>query len=661
MILDELILHNFGVYRGRQRFDLSVTVDRPIVLIGGLNGNGKSTFVDALHLGFFGKMARCSGRNGLGYKEFLRRSINRSVNPADGAAIEIAFRQTSGAEQSTYHLHRSWYAKGNSLRERFFVLKDGQKDGVLTGQWQEYIEEIFPARVAPLFFFDGEKIEEFADPKTSCKILSSAIHALLGLDIVERLNRDLEVLESRKKSLRVAGRNRVKVDEENTKIREAEDRLSSLREHRAGINTKLARARKHFAEAQRDFSVHGGDVYNRREELRERRGGKSAQVVELEKQLRKVAADILPLTLVSDLLDNVVRQDEQEKDSERADAVLSVIEGRDKSLVGLLKEAQVGSETIGRVNTFLLSERQAFQKTAAANRYINLTNVGRLELKQLVENAITASKQEALELLSAFEVARSELDVVDRQLASVPAAETVRELAIAVDAAEVACSELVDKLNAVDRDIEVGERQLADKQSVLTKLLEGRIRKILEQEDVERVLVHSSRVRETLGLFRRKVVQHHLARLEQLILESLSKLMRKNPLIVEVSIDPITFSISLRDDARRALAPEQLSAGERQLFALALLWALGKATGRPAPTVIDTPLGRLDSVHRHNLVERYFPEASHQVILLSTDKEIDSPALESLGPKLNRRYRIEYDPATGGSAIKNGYFFEGAA
>ena len=165
MILDELILHNFGIYRGRQRFDLSVTVDRPIVLIGGLNGNGKSTFVDALHLGFFGKMARCSARNGLGYKEFLRRSINRSVNPADGAAIEIAFRQTSGAEQSTYHLHRSWYARGTSLRERFFVLKDGQEDGVLTAQWQEYLEEIFPVRVAPLFFFDGEKIEEFADPQ----------------------------------------------------------------------------------------------------------------------------------------------------------------------------------------------------------------------------------------------------------------------------------------------------------------------------------------------------------------------------------------------------------------------------------------------------------------------------------------------------------------
>ena len=95
------------------------------------------------------------------------------------------------------------------------MLKDGQEDGVLTEQWQEYLEEILPSRVAPLFFFDGEKIEEFADPKTSCKILSSAVHALLGLDIVERLRRDLEVLERRKKSAQVAIQNRGKVEKEN--------------------------------------------------------------------------------------------------------------------------------------------------------------------------------------------------------------------------------------------------------------------------------------------------------------------------------------------------------------------------------------------------------------------------------------------------------------
>jgi DNA sulfur modification protein DndD len=57
------------------------------------------------------------------------------------------------------------------------------------------------------------------------------------------------------------------------------------------------------------------------------------------------------------------------------------------------------------------------------------------------------------------------------------------------------------------------------------------------------------------------------------------------------------------------------------------LRGLAKASGRPLPTIIDTPLGRLDSTRRRHLLERYFPVASHQVILLSTDEEIDAASL----------------------------------
>jgi len=53
------------------------------------------------------------------------------------------------------------------------------------------------------------------------------------------------------------------------------------------------------------------------------------------------------------------------------------------------------------------------------------------------------------------------------------------------------------------------------------------------------------------------------------------------------------------------------------------LWGLARASARPLPAVIDTPMARLDAAHRQHLVERYFPNASHQVIVLSTDTEVD--------------------------------------
>jgi DNA sulfur modification protein DndD len=101
----------------------------------------------------------------------------------------------------------------------------------------------------------------------------------------------------------------------------------------------------------------------------------------------------------------------------------------------------------------------------------------------------------------------------------------------------------------------------------------------------------------------------------------------------------------------------RLSAGERQLLAISTLWGLARASGRPLPTIIDTPLGRLDSHHRSNLVESYFPYASHQVIILSTDEEIGSKHLANLKPRIARTFQLLYSGTTKSTAVVPGYFF----
>ena len=100
-----------------------------------------------------------------------------------------------------------------------------------------------------------------------------------------------------------------------------------------------------------------------------------------------------------------------------------------------------------------------------------------------------------------------------------------------------------------------------------------------------------------------------VARIEHFVLESFHQLIRKRSLVTNLHIDPQTFVLELRNADNRVMTPDRLSAGERQL--LAILWGPGKSSGRPLPTVIDTPLGYLNSVHRTYLVKRYFPPASH--------------------------------------------------
>ncbi|MFT6862301.1 MAG: DNA sulfur modification protein DndD, partial [Akkermansiaceae bacterium] len=112
------------------------------------------------------------------------------------------------------------------------------------------------------------------------------------------------------------------------------------------------------------------------------------------------------------------------------------------------------------------------------------------------------------------------------------------------------------------------------------------------------------------------------------------------------------------DRNKKPLPFDRLSAGERQLLATSMLWGLARASGRPVPTIIDTPLGRLDSSHRNHLVTRYFPSASHQVLLLSTDEEIVGNYHKAIKPYVTRHYNLAHDEALGTTQIQSGYFPE---
>lgn len=129
-------------------------------------------------------------------------------------------------------------------------------------------------------------------------------------------------------------------------------------------------------------------------------------------------------------------------------------------------------------------------------------------------------------------------------------------------------------------------------------------------------------------------------------------------MVARIAIDPETYRIQLFDRSNSTFPAKRLSAGERQLLAIGLLWGLARTSGRPVPIVIDTPLGRLDSSHRVNLVESYFPNVSHQVLLLSTDEEIDEKHLGRLRDHISHAYLLHHDDHNGGTTVDDGYFWE---
>jgi DNA sulfur modification protein DndD len=264
------------------------------------------------------------------------------------------------------------------------------------------------------------------------------------------------------------------------------------------------------------------------------------------------------------------------------------------------------------------------------------------------------SIKQRLDVLAGLQERLTRLEV---ELARVPAEEAIAGLQGELDRLRQRHQQSQAALAAQDDKIKLLMRQLEDADRRYKRVLGEGVEVELDREHVGRLLLHSARMRNTLGTFRVAAIRKHTARLERLILESFSQLLRKNSLVTGLSVDPSTFCLELTGGDGRPLPFERLSAGERQLLATSILWGLARASGRPLPTIIDTPLGRLDSSHRRHLLERYFPVASHQVILLSTDKEIDETSLKHLQLFVGREYQLMFNECSRSTEIRKGYFW----
>ena len=384
MILDEVVLHNFGVYRGRQAFNLTPEgPDRPIVLIGAQNGAGKTTFLEGLQLAFYGRLGRPSLRGSSSYDEYLRNSINRSVPPTEGAEIQVSFRRKVAGREQTFMIRRAWAAQGKGVREIFEAVVDGKLDRVLTEQWAEFVDEMLPPRIAALFFFDGEKIEQFADLDRSSEIVGTAIHALLGLDIVERLQLDLEVLERRKAAATgsVAVRSELAALEAEADAAAAAERVA--RDGLAAATTRRDRCASLLARARTSLQSQGGDVFASHETLTADRARLEGALEQTRRELRSWAGDCAPMLLVPGLLSSMAAQSDRETETEATRALLARLGERDQRTLDALKGFGAIGELLSSTGAFLDDDRDRLALEAKEEPFLRLSSTARVLLGNL--------------------------------------------------------------------------------------------------------------------------------------------------------------------------------------------------------------------------------------------------------------------------------------
>lgn len=658
MIIKSIRLTNFGIYAGEHAFHPSTTKNGqgPITLIGGLNGRGKTSFLEAVLLCLYGNRSPFARQWEAGYTAYLESLINRRVDKSIGSAVELelALEHNSGFRESVL-VRRSWRVVNKRASDKVVVYRNGAEDRVLSANWNTYVEELVPSGVSGLFFFDGEKIASIAEEEETSDSLRVAIRSLLGLDLVDKLIRDLDAIIRRNRS-------RKKEEANDQQVNAIESELTTLRQTEAALvqdiaslNNQVLRARARLAELEEHYYRSGGQLAASRSTWEQEQNRLLEELATIRGEMIQLSSEVLPLLLVEPLLKDIESEAQVAASVEQARAVLPLVETRDRQLLTELAQFFPDFTKLDVVAQLLESHRKELQALATKEPTVRLSPVGRGQLSAVLDRA-GELRLRVKHLLKKYRAVEAELDKVKQHLMfqydEIKMDEQLQRLSQAArDLAEKEAEK--ERLELRLREVR-GQISLAEKR--LASALAAYHQQLTALDEAERIISVALRSQAALRAFRTRVTEQKVQTLEEAITRSFLELTHKSDLITAVRIDPETLRIALIDASGVEVPKSRLSSGERQMLAVAILWGLARASGRELPVIIDTPMGRLDSSHRMNFVEKYLRNASHQVIVLSTDTEIVGPYLRALDGAVGRKYWLHYVEAEGRTEVVQGYF-----
>lgn len=644
MIISRLTLHNFGVYAGTNTFVFKN--NKPVVLIGGMNGRGKTTFLNAVLLSLYGSNSFAYRESSYSsYGQYLRSMVNE--NDGTGCCfVEIVFKIDADGTD-VYTVHRAWNTNNKRVKEELEVTKNQEKDEFLSNNWLVFIENLLPSALSPYFFFDGDNIAELAVGSTEEK-MKEAIKALLGISVLDQLENDLSRIENRVIRDSNTGINenelsklQEKLDGVKKELDSIDDKISSDSEKREDIKTKLEQQNS-------EYISKGGLLVEQRQELYQKRSEKKIELQSINQQKIDLAASELPLILIFDLLLNI---DEKAKNSRDVREMKTAAKRITEAF-----ERYNGSKTIELENFINYIESLSNQEVGTDE--LNFTESAIFQLSNLVSASLKTRLSQAVELEKRSQKVSSEIDGIDKHLSvdiDEKAVNTLFKKIKQYEQKEIELDEKIERLQRQRSEINGGYIRLV---SEYKQLLDKTLSESETHDKGSRLLKYNSYAGNILTEYKIRLQKRKIDTLTTTITACFKKIANKQNLIEKIEMDPVTLDFSYVDMNGKIVPKESLSEGEKQMMIISILWALAICSKRKLPVIIDTPLARLDSEHRKALIKTYFPNAGEQTIILSTDSEIGGEYYNLLNDYVSDEYTLIYNDETKSTHIVNGYFGE---
>lgn len=647
MIIKKLILHNFGVYAGTNTFEFKS--DKPVVLIGGLNGRGKTTFLEAVLLALYGENSFAYNESKYKtYGQYLKAFVNKADETLT-SYVELQFVMDTTVTES-YTVYREWSANGKRIAEKIQVYKEGELNTFLTENWSMFIENILPSGLSNFFFFDGEKIAELAVENTNGQMKES-IKSLLGISVLDMLEGDINRIISR-----ITKNNESNLELKEIEIlREKKDMasatLAAADEKILDLEKKIDDTKRKLDQANLEYVAKGGDIVAQRQELFQKRALLTSRIEQNKETLVNDAASELPLHLVKNILQRVQKQANTEHEKKVMQLAISKIQ------VMLSGFAQNNKAALGGAKEFV-SYMESQSEKDKTEMIFNLPDTSLYQINALLNSRLDNKLNEVKMHKLTLKKNREEADQIESYLSVDIDEKAITRIYKRIKILEKELVELEVEMSATLNNRSALNGQAITANSEFTKRIEAYLKKVELNDDSDRILKYTRIATDILNEYKIRLQKQKTGVVAETMTQCYKKLANKKNLIDKVIMDPVTLDIVYLNADGDEVPKASLSAGEKQLMVISLLWALAICSKKKLPVIIDTPLSRLDSSHRTTIISTYFPNASDQTIILSTDSEIDKRYYEMMKENVGDEFTLEYNDESKSTKIHSGYFVE---